>query len=114
MPVFNKSSCLRNQTLLLEIQVTANLREAVIDQLLPRLEGTMVSMGFTKLSIVEEKNIRAKDTQVFDFHIYYDLFSLSVGVRPENLHNAVMAFNQPDAIRVVCKLIANASQINQK
>jgi hypothetical protein len=67
MLVFNKSSYLRNQTLLLEIQVTANLREAVIDQVLPRLEGTMVSMGFTKLSIVEEKTSGQKTLKYSTF-----------------------------------------------
>jgi hypothetical protein len=63
------------------------------------LDHEMSTMGFTKLKELNEARVR---------HVYYELFDMRMGVRPEYLNGKILELNQrPDRYRLECKLIAN-------
>lgn len=95
--------------MLVEVEITCNRRE-VVDGVLPKLQSAMKQMGFTSLGIAEEVHTSERG-QVLNFHVYYDLFSLSFGVRPSFLHDQIAPLNVPDLVRVECKIIADQSRI---
>jgi hypothetical protein len=88
--------------MLAEIRIQHAGKGALLEDTIARIDEMMKT--FTKVSTAEE----AKGNML---HVYYDLHDRRMGMRLDNLYNALLPLNMPGKIIVECLLIADESRL---